>query len=94
MAAKSVMPEVVWEAKPPVEALDRVKIPGLLDELADLLENMDPESEDKVADLQAALGGTVDRELVKDLVRHVSGFEFEEAQEILGRIRNALLKSN
>ena len=77
-----------------MEAADRDTITGLLDELAVLLEDMDPESEDKAAELQAALGGTVDRALVKDFVRRVSGFEFEEAQEVLGRIRNGLLESN
>ena len=82
------------ETKPLVEAADRDTINGLLDELAVLLEDMDPESEDKAVELQTALGGTVDRALVKDLVRRVSGFEFDEAQEVLGQIRSALLKSN
>jgi HPt (histidine-containing phosphotransfer) domain-containing protein len=62
----------------------------LLDELQILLEEMDPEAEDKVADLKAQLAGGTHQKLVNTLSKKVGEFEFEDARESLVKLRNAL----
>jgi CheY-like chemotaxis protein len=62
----------------------------LLEELETLLEDMDPEAEDKVADLKAQLGGGAHRKLVNSLSKQVGEFEFEDARETLSNLKKAL----
>jgi HPt (histidine-containing phosphotransfer) domain-containing protein len=62
----------------------------LLDELQTLLEEMDPEAEDKVTALKAQLGGGVHQKLVNTLSKQVGEFEFEDARETLAKLRKAL----
>jgi HPt (histidine-containing phosphotransfer) domain-containing protein len=61
-----------------------------LDELQTLLEEMDPEAEDKVIALKAQLGGGTHQKLVNTLSKKVGEFEFEDARETLANLRKAL----
>jgi CheY-like chemotaxis protein len=61
-----------------------------LDELQTLLEEMDPEAEDKVTDLKAQLGGGAHQKLMNTLSKQVGEFEFEDARETLAKLRKAL----
>ncbi len=62
----------------------------LLDELQILLEEMDPEAEDKVNVLKAQLGSGTHREPVGKLSKQVGEFEFEAAQGTLAVLRKSL----
>jgi polar amino acid transport system substrate-binding protein len=63
----------------------------LLDDLQTLLDEMDPEAEDKVTDLKAQLGaGVAHQKLVNTLSKQVGEFEFEDARETLAKLRKAL----
>jgi two-component system sensor histidine kinase/response regulator len=62
----------------------------LLDELQTLMEEMDPEAEDRVADLKTQLGGGVHQKLVNTLSKQVGEFEFEDARETLANLRKSL----
>jgi len=70
--------------------MDVETIMPLLDELQTLLEEMDPEAEDKVTDLKAQLGGGAHQKFVIKLSKQVGEFEFEEARETLAKLRNVL----
>jgi two-component system sensor histidine kinase/response regulator len=70
--------------------MDVAAILPLLDELQTLLEEMDPEAEDKVTDLKAQLGGGAHQKLVIKLSKQVREFEFEDARETLAKLRKAL----
>jgi HPt (histidine-containing phosphotransfer) domain-containing protein len=70
--------------------IDVAAILPLLDELQTLLEEMDPEAEDKVADLKAQLGGGTHQKLVNIMAKQVGEFEFEDARKTLAKLRNAL----
>ena len=66
----------------------------LLDELQTLLEEMDPEAEEKAAALTARLGAGAHLGLVNTLSKQVGEFEFEEAQETLVRLRKSVAKDS
>jgi HPt (histidine-containing phosphotransfer) domain-containing protein len=70
--------------------MDVAAILPLLDELQTLLEEMDPEAEDKVTDLKAQLAGGAHQKLVNTLSKKVGEFEFEDARETLAQLRKAL----
>jgi HPt (histidine-containing phosphotransfer) domain-containing protein len=70
-----------------VEPLSSEEISQQLDELAEMLEEMDPDAEEKVAELKNHLGNQLDRQLFNKLAKYVSGFEFDEAQECLENIK-------
>jgi CheY-like chemotaxis protein/HPt (histidine-containing phosphotransfer) domain-containing protein len=70
--------------------MDIEAIMSFIDELQTLLEEMDPEAEDKAADLKAQLGGGAHQKLVNNLSKKVGEFEFEDALETLAKLRNAL----
>jgi hypothetical protein len=70
--------------------MDIEAIMSFIDELQTLLEEMDPEAEDKAADLKAQLGGGAHQKLVNNLSKKVGEFEFEDALESLAKLRNAL----
>ena len=70
-----------------VELLSPQEINQILDELTKMLEEMDPDSEEKVTEMITQFGNQVDMQLMKRLARHVSGFEFEEALELLVEVR-------
>jgi hypothetical protein len=61
-----------------------------LEELETLLEEMDPEAEDKVADLKEQLGGGDHRKFVNTLSKQVGEFEFEDARATLASLRKKL----
>jgi len=65
-----------------------------LDELAEMLEEMDPDAEEKVAELASRLGNQADPQLIKQLTRQVSGFEFEEALQTVTKLRQTLVDGN
>jgi CheY-like chemotaxis protein len=70
--------------------MDVAAILPLLDELQTLLEEMDPEAEDKVTDLKAQLVGGAHQKLVIKLSKQVGEFEFEDARETLAKLRKVL----
>ncbi len=70
-----------------VELLSPQEINQIFDELTKMLEEMDPDSEEKVAEMITQFGNQVDLQSMKRLARHVSGFEFEEALELLVEVR-------
>jgi CheY-like chemotaxis protein len=70
--------------------IDVEAILPFLDEIQTLLEEMDPEAEDKVADLKERLSGGTHRKLVNTLSKKVGEFEFEDARETLVKLRKAL----
>ena len=80
------------EARPVAESADRDTIVQLLDELGELIDGMDPESEEKAEELAKALGRQADPALLRKLARQLSGFEFDEALETLARVRNLVLE--
>jgi CheY-like chemotaxis protein len=70
--------------------VDLEAVEPLLDELQTLLEEMDPEAEEKTAALKEHLGPGVHHELVRTLSQQVGGFDFEEARGTLTRLREVL----
>jgi PAS domain S-box-containing protein len=72
------------------EPLSPEEINQQLDELAEMLEEMDPDAEDKATELKSRLGNQADQQLLKQLVQQVGGFEFKEATETLDKIRVSL----
>jgi CheY-like chemotaxis protein len=70
--------------------IDVEAILPFLDEIQTLLEEMDPEAEDKVADLKERLSGGTHRKLVNTLSKKVGEFEFEDARETLVKLRKGL----
>jgi PAS domain S-box-containing protein len=74
--------------------MDVEAILPFLDELQTLLEEMDPEAEDKVTELKAQLGGGAHQKLVNTLSKQVGEFEFEDARETLAKLRKALETNN
>ncbi len=72
------------------DPVDAETIMPFLDELQTLLEEMDPEAEDKVTEMKAQLGGRAHQKLVNALSKQVGEFEFEDARETLAKLRNAL----
>ena len=72
------------------EPLSAEEIHQQLDELAKMLEEMDPDAEDKVAEIKSRLGSHADQQLLRQLVQQVGSFEFEEATETLDKMRASL----
>jgi CheY-like chemotaxis protein len=70
-----------------VELLSPQEINQILDELTKMLKEMDPDSEEKITEMITQFGNQVDLQLMKRLAQHVSGFEFEEALELLVEVR-------
>jgi len=70
-----------------VELLSPQEINQILDELTKMLKEMDPDSEEKVTEMITQFGNQLDLKLMKRLAQHVSGFEFEEALELLVEVR-------
>jgi PAS domain S-box-containing protein len=70
-----------------VELLSPEEINQKLDELTKMLEEMDPDAEEKVTEMITQFGNQVDLQLMKRLARHVNGFEFEEALELLVEVQ-------
>ena len=77
-------------AAAPNAEIDPAEVSSILDELEGLIEEMDPDSEEKAEALQRMLGGTGDRKLSAQLVQQVSGFEFDDALTTLANIRHSL----
>ncbi len=70
--------------------VDPEQISAFLDTIESLIEEMDPDAEEKVAELSALQGNGLDPILVRQLGRQVGGFEFEEAQETLAELRQKI----
>ena len=62
----------------------------LLDELAEMIEEMDPDAEEKVAEISSQMAGQADQQLLRKLAQQVGGFEFDEAAETLSAVRASL----
>ena len=88
LAVSSEMEEAAADDGGPL--MDAEAIILFLDELQTLLEEMDPEAEDKVTDLKAQLGGGPHQKFVNDLSKQVGEFEFEDALATLGKLKKAL----
>ncbi|MBW1750073.1 MAG: response regulator, partial [Deltaproteobacteria bacterium] len=69
------------------EPVDLEQINGFLDIIESLIEEMNTDAEEKVAELSSLPGSGLDPALMEQLGRQVSGFEFEEAQETLLELR-------
>ena len=65
-------------------------IPMFISESRTLLEEMDPEAEDKVSKLKTQFAGGAHKKLVNTLSKQVGEFEFEDARETLAKLRKAL----
>jgi ribosomal protein L12E/L44/L45/RPP1/RPP2 len=76
--------------RPTKAAVDLAVVTTWLDELAALIDGMDPDATVKAEALKDQLGSAVDRGLMDTLLSQVSGFEFDEARRTLRRLRGAL----
>jgi HPt (histidine-containing phosphotransfer) domain-containing protein len=70
--------------------MDIEVVMSFIDELQTLLEEMDPEAEDKVSKLKTQFAGGAHKKLVNTLSKQVGEFEFEDARETLAKLRKAL----
>jgi hypothetical protein len=52
-----------------------------------MIEEMDPDAEEKLAEISGRTDGKSHNRLFTQLARHLSSFEFEEAAETLEKIR-------
>jgi CheY-like chemotaxis protein/two-component sensor histidine kinase len=74
----------------PAEPLNADEAARLLDELAEMIEEMDPDAEEKVDEIYKRTIGQVDGKLLRQLVQQIGGYEFDEAAETLDKIRSSL----
>jgi PAS domain S-box-containing protein len=86
--------ELADESKLPSQSstspLDKSQIKDLFEGLRKLLDEMDPDAEEKLKELSQAISGHADPTLLRSLSSHVSGFEFEEALTSLESLSNSL----
>ncbi len=82
--------QTAFANQPVVEPVRFEELAVLVEELQTLLDEMDPDAEEKLAELSARISGQVDGRLLKDLSRQVSGFEFEQAIDTLARLKATL----
>lgn len=66
------------------------KLLSVVEELGVLLQEMSPDAEEKARALKAQLANTPANKLAAILVEETSAYDFEEAQETLARLRQAL----
>jgi CheY-like chemotaxis protein len=90
----AALAETQETAPPDTEPVDPEVLTSLLDELQTLLEEMDPEAEEKVATLKTKFVTEGAQKLVKKLSRQVGEFEFEDAQKTLASLREKLEKDS
>ncbi len=64
----------------------------LFDELEKLLKDMDPDAEEKISELRPHLESRADPHELKQLVRSVSGFEFDAALTLLEQVKSGVIK--
>jgi two-component system sensor histidine kinase/response regulator len=79
---------------PSGEPVDPAQVTALVESIATLLEDMDPDAEERVGELAALLRGQVKSKLLKRLARHAAAFEFEEASAVLAELRKSLEEEN
>jgi two-component system, sensor histidine kinase and response regulator len=72
------------------DSTDQKSIQRNVDQMADLLENMDVEAEEKVLELQQQIKQGPGSQLVKRLTTQVQNFEFQEALHTLHKIKKIL----
>ena len=70
--------------------VDNKIIYELLAELEIMIQEMDPDAEEKANELRDQLGDTVDRQLMITLSNQVSRFEFEAALESVVRLKEEI----
>ena len=73
---------------------DMATVIDALEELEALVEEMDPDSEEKVIELSAALKGTRHGLLAEKLVRQVEEFEFDEASQTISLLKKAMKETD
>ena len=71
--------------------LDVDAVNQVLNELSYLIEEMDPDAEEKAGHLKEQLYGPPYTELVKKLSRQVEEFEFEEASATVSLLKKAVM---
>ena len=76
------------------EPHDAARVTELLEELATLIDEMDPDAEEKLAQLSSAAGGHADPALMKRLAAEVRGFDFDAAGSTLKVLREGLISEN
>ena len=86
----TLVPAESGQAPETTESLSPEEALKLLDELAGLIEDMDPDAQERAEELATSIRGMMDKQLLKTLVKQVSEFEFDEATESLGLIRQSL----
>ncbi len=87
-------PVQVPREKAASEPIDPEQINVFLNTIESLIEEMDPDVEEKVAELSALPGSGLDLPLMKQLGRQVSGFEFEEAEQTLVELRQKISENS
>ena len=63
---------------------------AIVEAVETLLQEMDPDAEEKAAELIGALGRRADRQSLRRLEKQVAGFEFEEALESIAQLRKTV----
>jgi PAS domain S-box-containing protein len=79
--------------QPGFDSLCLDDIAPLVEQLETLLDEMDPDAEEKLVELSTRVTGQVDAQLLTELSRQVSGFDFDQALETLARLKAALEKA-
>jgi CheY-like chemotaxis protein len=82
--------QTAGEQDEPVNLLSPEELNQHLNELAEMLEEMDPDAEEKVTELAGQISSQGHQQLIKSLLRQVSGFEFEDATETLAKLKQNL----
>jgi CheY-like chemotaxis protein/HPt (histidine-containing phosphotransfer) domain-containing protein len=85
-----VAPASAATASAPHREFDSVAVSALFQELNELLEEMDPDAEEKSRELAIHLEGHADIAQMRALERLISGFDFEAAQAALGALRASI----
>jgi hypothetical protein len=74
--------------------IDLESVLPMLDEIAELPQNMDSEAEDKVEEIKKQIGQGLGSDQVKKLAKQIDNFEFEGAQDTLAHFKSTLEKSS
>lgn len=88
-------PNIVRHVDPEdTDTIDVEELYSLLEELKTLIEEMDPEAEEKAAVLKTRLGSGPYRELIHKLTEQVGEFEFEEALKTMDTLKELVGKNH
>ena len=90
LAVLSTIPISNMESPEPADDVDLESIRLMIDRLSVQLEEMDPEAEETVDSLNDLMGTSPLQLICKSLRKQIAEFEFEEALEILEKLKNEL----